>query len=339
MKRQNSIVFILCALGMLILILDGQTALFGAREGIRLCLWTLLPSLFPYIVLSVMMTDTLTGRPYPILRPLGKLCRFPEGFEFLLLLGFLGGYPVGAQNVAMQYRRGRISRYDAQRLLPLCNHPGPAFLFGILGTVFQNPLIPWLIWLILILSALIAAVLIPGNPKQAAPPTKEPSLTLPQALRRSLSIMAGVCGWVVLFRMMTEFLSRWFLWALPAPAQVILSGLLELSNGAVSLSSIEGEPVRFLAALMILSLGGLCVTMQTATICEGLSLKLYFLGKAFQCTVAILLGGLVLPFVFGSGSSRIPSTLLLIDGLFCLILFLSFRRTQNNSSILLAHGV
>lgn len=339
MKRQNSIVFILCALGMLILILDGQTALLGAREGIRLCLWTLVPSLFPYIVLSVMMTDILAGRPYPILRPLGKLCHFPEGFEFLLLLGFLGGYPVGAQNVAMQYRRGRISRHDAQRLLPLCNHPGPAFLFGILGTVFQNPLIPWLIWLILILSALIAAALIPGNPQHSSIPVIESPITLPMALRRSISVMASICGWVILFRMMTEFLSRWFLWALPASAQVILSGLLELSNGAVSLSSIAQEPVRFLAALMLLSLGGLCVTMQTATICEGLSLRLYFLGKAFQCTVAILLGGMALPLVFGTGTSGIPSILLFIDGLFCLILILSFRRTKNNSSILLAHGV
>ena len=36
------------AAGMLVLILDAKTALAGAKEGIQLCLYTVIPSLFPF---------------------------------------------------------------------------------------------------------------------------------------------------------------------------------------------------------------------------------------------------------------------------------------------------
>ena len=43
------------SLGMLALILDGRTAIEGARQGIGLCLRTVIPSLFPFFVLSIHM--------------------------------------------------------------------------------------------------------------------------------------------------------------------------------------------------------------------------------------------------------------------------------------------
>ena len=40
---------------MLMLILDGRTALTGAAEGIDLCIRTVIPALFPFFVLSPLL--------------------------------------------------------------------------------------------------------------------------------------------------------------------------------------------------------------------------------------------------------------------------------------------
>ena len=66
---------------MLALILDGRTAIDGARQGIELCLRTVIPSLFPFFVLSILLTSSLLGSSLIVLRPLGRLFGMPEGAE------------------------------------------------------------------------------------------------------------------------------------------------------------------------------------------------------------------------------------------------------------------
>ena len=66
---------------MLALILDGRTAIDGARQGIELCLRTVIPSLFPFFVLSILLTSSLLGSSLAVLRPLGRLFGMPDGAE------------------------------------------------------------------------------------------------------------------------------------------------------------------------------------------------------------------------------------------------------------------
>jgi len=90
--------------------------------------------------------------------------------------------------------------------------------------------------------------------------------------------------------MVLTFMERWFLWMFSPTLQVIVSGFLELSNGCIRLAEIESEGLRFLLAAAFLSFGGICVTLQTASVAEGLSMKLYFPGKLLHCSISILLG-------------------------------------------------
>ena len=117
-KHTPMAVAIASALGMLVLILDAKTALSGAAAGVELCIRTVIPSLFPFFFLSVMLTATLVGRALPPLRWLGRLLRLPEGAECIYITGLLGGYPVGAQNIAVacsfivvDHNRDHIRKY------------------------------------------------------------------------------------------------------------------------------------------------------------------------------------------------------------------------------------
>ena len=255
-------------LGMLVLILDSSTALAGASEGVNLCLWTLIPGLFPFFILSGMLTAAM-----------------PRGA--LLLSGILGGYPVGARNAAESWRNGQLTKAEAERMVVLCNCPGPAFIFGVAGQLFTSARTV-ILWGIYLTSVAILWLLLP---KSHCSTVGKP-VTLPEAMQSALKAMASVCGWVVLMRTVLAVLDRWALWILPGWGQALAAGLLELTNGMVMLGTVE-ENLRFVLAAGMLGFGGICVALQTMGITQGLSLKRYFLGKVFQGCICTVLSALV----------------------------------------------
>lgn len=294
----------MAAMGMLVLILDAKTALAGAEEGLHLCLLTIIPSLFPFFVLSVLLTGSMAGIPSVLFRPLGRLCGIPEGSEILLLTGFLGGYPVGAQGVAQAWRNGQLNRHDAHRMLGFSSNAGPAFIFGIIGTHFSQMYVPWILWGIHILSALMTAYLLPGKSRSNATVSPKDIVSLPEAMERSLKISAGVCGWIILFRIVIAFCDRWFLWYLPENVQVAFYGALELANGCCRLSQIPDPGTRFMICTALLSFGGLCVTMQTVTATKGLGLGKYLPGKLLQCIISLTIAAGIRPLLFSEAESK-----------------------------------
>ncbi len=278
----------LISLGMLVLILDGKTAMNGAAEGVEQCIRSVVPSLFPFLVLSSMLTAALQGSRLGILRPLCRLTGIPEGGESLLMVSLLGGYPAGAQAVAQLYQQNQISRQTARRLLMFCSNAGPAFLFGIVGPQFSSPLAAWALLGIVILSSLAVGTFLPGT-KPDSIRCSNTSLSMPSAVAKSVSVMGRICGWVVLFRILTSFLDRWFLWLLPGYFSCLLGGILELTVGCCSLSSIPDEGLRFLTAAVMLNFGGICVWLQTASVTGDLGTGSYIKGKLLQGAVGSLL--------------------------------------------------
>ncbi len=340
MKKFRTSTLLFASAGMLVLILDGKTAIKGIQQGLSLCCMALIPSLFPFFFLSALLTGALLGQAAPLLRPVGRLCRIPPGAEPLLAVGFLGGYPVGAQNVALACRAGQLKASDAARMLPFCSNAGPAFLFGILGPMFSDGKIPWILWAIHILSALTVGAVLPGGQNSVMgkrPETAAVSLT--EALEKAVKAMALVCGWAVLFRMLLTFLDRWILWALPQPLPIAAAGLLELSNGCIQLSKLDHEGARFVLAAVLLAQGGVCVALQTASVTQGLSLKWYIPGKLLQAAVSFLLASLCQGMLPSAHRVAIPLPLLGAVGLGCVILLYFFHRQEKSSSILAPTGV
>lgn len=318
------------AAGMLLLILDARTGFQGAAEGIRLCISSVIPSLFPFFVLSMVLTGTIAGSTWRGLRPLGRLCGLPKGAESLLVVGLMGGYPVGAQSIAQAYRAGSLNGQDARRMLGFCSNAGPAFVFGILGSMFSTPWAAWLLWIIHILSAIAVGIILPGRSSRTAVPTAGQTLSLPAALERSLKVMAGVCGWVVMFRMILAILNRWILWILPENAQIIAAGLLELTNGCFHLPTIEEQGLRFLLASGFLACGGVCVAMQTLSVTGALGLGQYIPGKLLQTGISLVLAGILQNLIF-SGTDRCPLLpVLAIPGLFVCGNIIFLRITSRN---------
>lgn len=318
MQLRKTLTGILSGICILVIIFDGKTALNGAKDGIDLCIRSVIPALFPFFVLSNLLTGAWLGSRSTLLTLLGRLFRVPAGAESLLIPAFLGGYPVGAQSIAIARKNGQLSQEDARQMMAFCNNPGPSFLFGIIAPALSLSK-AWLLWGIQVIGAWLVSLCIPSHTNSGGR-IRGRALSWTEAMTRSISVTAAVCGWVVLFRVLMAFLEKWFLRLLPPAGKVGIMAFLELANGCLSLPGISDPQVRFILCSAMLSFGGLCVTMQTLSAAEGVDFSLYFPGKMLQTAVSTLLSCLLCPNYRHLGFIFIP-----IICLFCLIL----RKKEN----------
>lgn len=318
MQLRKTITGVFSGICLFVIILDGKTAMTGATEGIEMCIRSIIPALFPFFVLSNLLTGTLMGTTSRLLLPLGRLFQIPSGAESLLIPAFLGGYPAGAQSIRTALKKGQLSQDDARRMMAFCNNPGPSFLFGIIAPTLSLSK-TWLLWAIQIIGAWLVSLCIP--PKTGSTEKIEgQAVSCTEAMTRAIAVTASVCGWVILFRVLTVFLDNWFLRLLPVAAQTAVISFLELTNGCLSLSRITDPQVQFILCSAMLTFGGLCVTMQTLSAAEGADLSLYFPGKLLQTAVSILLSSLICSNYRHLGFITVP-----IICFFCLIL----RKKEN----------
>ena len=274
---------------MLALILDSRTAFAGGVSGVELCIRTVIPSLFPFLFLTGIFTASFGGNRGSAMRLLGKIFRLPSSEAFLLVPAFLGGYPIGAQSISQAFRSGLLPKRQAERLLSYCSNVGPAFIFGILSMKFQNPASVWMIWGIQILSIwTVSRCFGFSEGKEQPVPIKKEAPQIP-GIELALQAIAKICGWVILFRVVIEFLDKWFLHAAAPGLRVLMMGVVELSNGCCSLNLINREETRFVICNVLLAFGGLCVAYQTGSVCPGLRLRFYYAGKLLQAATAGLL--------------------------------------------------
>ena len=306
MRSQNRTILFSAVL-MLMLILDTATMVQGAKDGVLLCIQTVVPALFPFFVISGVLNSGLNGISIPGFGLIRRLCRIPRGADSIFLLGILGGYPVGAKCIAEAYESGAISKNNGRRMLGFCSNCGPSFIFGICSSLFTVSGASAALWIIQILSAMITGYFLPGECSTNEVHLTGKPATITASLKTSIKTMAEVCGWVILFRVIIQMLRKWLIWLLPEYVSMLMFGVLELTNGCIMLSNICFEPLRFVVCSVILSFGGLCVMMQTVSVTASCGLGLYIPGKIVQTFFSAALSVIVSFFLyFGSVSTLWP---------------------------------
>lgn len=318
------------AVCLLIVIFDTKTAIGGALEGIELSLKVVIPSLLPFFILSHLIGKSFTGIHISLLKPINRLCGIPNGAESLYLLGFVGGYPVGAKSIENAYNEGCIEAIDARRMLGFCSNAGPAFIFGMAGSLFPSKGPLWALWAIHITSSVLVGCILPKRETNLCKINANITADIPTAVESSVKTMGLVCAWVIVFRILIAFLRRWFFGLLPSAAEFALVGLLELANGCVFLNEITSYGLRFVLCAVFLSFGGLCVAMQTVSVTKKLGTGMYFPGKMLQSAISFLIAYSV-QFLLFSGtdvyrfSTPLVLTILLI---LCITICLTYRQKK-----------
>lgn len=296
MNRLKKQIGILLSIAVILLLtLNFKNCISGTQEGIRLCMQVLIPALFPFFVFSAYLSSMINPKNFHYIE---SLLHIKSGTGSYLLLGLLGGYPSGAQLIADAYDRNTIDEETANHLLFFCNNAGPAFILGLSASLFSSVAAGWLLWLIHILSAILAGFLLHDNNSKDTKLAENTAITLPAALKKSMFAMSYICGWVILFRTLLAGIMSLLSSDTPQWFNIIFTGILELSNGALSLQSISSESTRFILFSIFLGFGGICVMMQTASIIGKLNIKYFITGKILHGLISMIFAIIISKFLY-----------------------------------------
>ncbi len=320
----------------------------AAVDALVLCASTLVPTLFPFYVAVHLLLHT--GMP-----PFGKgvdsfmqrLFSLPSAASAAILLGALGGYPIGASVTASLYRQGQLTREEAIRLSMFVNNAGPGFILGAAGlAVFHSVSLGLLLLCIHLLSALAVGITVraPQRPKlsvrrKAATQQKHSSSALPEAVSTALQSMLTICAYIVFCSVclamvkslpLCGILLKQLCRILPE-AEALLMGLAELTCGILALRGLSAASA-FVVASALLGWGGLCVFLQSAAVLHaaGLPVRQCLRGKLLQAAYSGILSYAVSAVLF-----RQPTFLLPCAALFISILILRKIRGRKTACSLL----
>lgn len=306
----------------LALVLWPEQSMGAMRDGIKLCGNVILPSLFPFFVLSSLVVELGMSRYLgKLLEPvMAPLFRVNGNCAAALALGAVGGYPVGARTAIQIYETGQCSRTEAERMLAFCNNSGPAFILGVVGAgVFGSGAAGLLLYLAHLLASLLVGVLFRFYRPGDGPQTRRgrgpqfQAASFPKAFTRSvtgaLTSTLNICAFVLFFTVFLRILAHagilkllgGLLSALLAPlgmdqtwAERLLTGLVEVSSGVSSLTdgTLSG---RLSMAAFMLGWAGVSVHCQVLAFLgdSGLSVRTYLVGKLLHGGLSALLARLL----------------------------------------------
>ncbi|MDR0813997.1 MAG: sporulation protein [Oscillospiraceae bacterium] len=318
-SKRKLIIDVLQTAGLILacaaLIVYPKQSVDAAKSGVELCWNVIVPSLFPFFVLSALIISTgvadLLGRfCEKIMRPLFNVSGASSA---AFVLGFIGGYPVGAKTVITLYNGRKCTKQEAERLLSFCNNSGPAFIFGVVGAgIFSSGQIGLLLYLVHTVSSLLIGVCFRfwgrGREDYREYRVREKALTGRQrfipafidAIKTSFSQTLSICGFVIFFTVLIKMLV--VTGAIPKIADVIgtifgplglsadwseklLTGIIEISSGVWTLKDATASISSSVAmAAFMLGWAGLSVHMQVLSFIgeSGLSVRTYIIGKVSQ---------------------------------------------------------
>lgn len=300
-----------------------QDSATAVQEGLNLCAQVIIPALFPFFILSSMVIDLgfSHGLGQGLKGIMSPLFRLNGNCATALVLGFVGGYPVGAKTAVNLYQQGLCSKIEAQRMLAFCNNSGPAFILGVIGAgIFANGQVAMVIYLSHLLACVTVGILFrfyhydqgPSPTAQHHHQEGKPFLpTFLSAVSKAMDSTYHICGFLLCFTVLIRLLSSTGILSLFAKVSNLillpfgfpqdygtglLIGLLELSSGVTSLSASPNPTHQVVMISFLLGWAGLSVHCQVLRFLQetDLSQGSYFMGNLLQ---GLFSGGYALLFL------------------------------------------
>ena len=292
MNNYRKLIFSLTAsVGFIILFFSDPSSMGeGVRNGLFLCGETVIPSLFPFMILSDFIVRSKLGNAVGrFFSPLTeKIFKLPGCSACAIIMSLIGGFPVGAKMISQLCEDNSLSASQAKRMLWFCVNSGPAFVVGAVGaTMLSNKKCG----IILFASQTLAALIIgffsrffaKKNKKEIAVKKYEiDTSVLTDSVSCATGAMLNICAWILLFSAFNPFLVK-------------LAEKNSVFNAAVVMSEVTGGcayaaehlPAYLIAPVLCWS--GFAVHMQLLPYIKkvGMSLPEFWLSRAVNCLIVL----------------------------------------------------
>lgn len=267
---------------LLLMLIFPEATLKGTRNGLLLWYQYFLPAVFPFMILSGLLTG----------------CLKKGGIFFAIAAGFLNGYPTGAKTAADLKKRGLLPEKTACYYAVFCNMSGPMFMASYAGLKKEMPVIYLTSMALLFFFCRLTTI----NDKSSilnSSTVYNKNLTDNDTesgdyLIGCTDIMVKAGIYIMYFSILTELLSQP---CFDIPTLKLLIPFLELTNGIAGTRAAD-FPLpsfsRYYRIFLCVS-GGLCTAFQSREVTYELNLSLlrYLLLKWIQASTVCIVCYLV----------------------------------------------
>lgn len=286
---------------MIIIISNPKRYTEQTINGIKLFFFSVLPGLFPFMLLTKLLTEI--GLIFKLTNKLNKPAKALFGTSGISLYAFfmsiISGYPIGAKIIAELYQKNLISDDEAKRMTVFCTTSGPIFVIGTVGTMmFGSFKIGLILYFSHILSSTIIAISLNLISKKnlnlldtksvSFLPKKENNI-ISKCVADSVNSIFIVGAYITIFFLINEILESLhcynFITNLLSPVFSLFSldtsfikptiyGILEVTHGTKELA-IFGSRLSACLCSALISFSGISIIMQSMEFLSKAKIKMH----------------------------------------------------------------
>lgn len=295
---QDTIFTCLIFVIMIIIITNPKRYTAGTISGIKLFFFSVLPGLFPFMLLTKLLTEL--GVLFKMTRHLNKPAKFLFGTSGVSLYAFfmsiLSGYPIGAKIIDDLYQKKLINEADAKKMMVFCTTSGPIFVIGAVGTIMLKSFkIGIILYLSHILSCVVIAILLNLFKRKKDYVILAESVNISKkenifssCVIDTINSIFIVGAYITIFYLLTEILESIkifdFITFICSPILKALKidttyfkgtlyGILEVTRGCKELSMIKNNKLSVALCSALISFSGISIIMQSMVFLKNTKIK------------------------------------------------------------------
>lgn len=292
---------------LLYILLFPELSVHAAGNGLILWFEQVLPSLLPFAILSniIISSDILpsvVGKALPFIR---RIMPVSTSGAFVLLSGFLFGFPMGSKNCAALLLEEKMNEQEAETLFIITNNMSPVFIQSYILTqqLGMSAYFGWSMLVLYLPPLLLGSYYFKKNPadkniqKKSASRLKINFQIVDAGIMNGFETLTKIGGYIMIFSILA---SCFLMLPMPELLKTGCIGVIELTNGIHYLSSTAmTTESKYVLAMMFTAFGGLSGVAQTSAMIKGtgLSMKKYVCLKLVLCIIAGILSMLVMQMV------------------------------------------
>ncbi len=280
-------------------------------EGLLLWATCVLPSLFPFILLTTIFSKTKAARS------MGKVFEMPmrklygvggDGF-FIIFMSMLSGYPAAPKLIESAYSSGSVNLSEAKRILAVASPCSPAFLIGTVASgFFGNAGLGLIMYAAItaggLLNGFIYKIAVKKQPHSANESVRQNIdflSNISKSVYDSVITVAVIGGYIAVFYLLSQILTDikvmviiqkiFGLFTDEELSKGISYSLIEITMGAKILSPSALSPLLISICVFLMTMGGASITVQSMSFLGkcGIKTRFYLLCKLTHGIIAAIL--------------------------------------------------
>ena len=290
--RSFNVIALLVALFLVPALIFPKALSDGVRDGIKLSVLGVIPSVFPFFVVSDALVSFPSGSGGFLGRVFSRLFGIsPNGLR-AFLIGTVCGFPIGVKITSEQYVSGGLKREEAERLMGISTNPSAAFVISAVGVGFFGSVkTGLLLYFLTILSALITGIIfkekiiksnfsadISGQKFDFVSSVKNAGLS-------SITVSSYIIFFSALSGVLNNVLGNGIF-------TLVTISLLEVSGAVIAVFESRLIPPDLILPLVsfVLAFSGVCVHFQARSVASSeLSFKKFTVMKITQALLSFVL--------------------------------------------------